>query len=158
RSFGVALDLSKLVLAAMGIFVMAFGWWLLALVFAHGYDKPNWPGNYKVEASKIGGNAWEMFKRDRDRWNLMYEAAGVGGENEKWQIEDRAKTEEEYEAAKKACDLASQKLSNEQIDALVKEGKLEAAAAEALKRVYDPVSQLERGPKPYLDANRARLW
>ena len=34
RAFQVALDLNKLLLAAAGIAVMAFGWWLLAVIFA----------------------------------------------------------------------------------------------------------------------------
>ena len=36
RGFQVALDLNKLALAAAGILVMAFGWWLLAVLFTAG--------------------------------------------------------------------------------------------------------------------------
>ena len=36
RGFQVALDVNKLALAAAGILVMAFGWWLLAVLFTAG--------------------------------------------------------------------------------------------------------------------------
>ena len=41
RSFQVALDPKKLLLAAAGILAMAFGWWLLAVIFGS-QAKPQW--------------------------------------------------------------------------------------------------------------------
>src|SRR5947199_10714168 len=73
RGFQVALDPKKLLLAAAGLLVMAFGWWLLALIFFHSPlgDKPDWGGgNY--------GTNWTKFREDRDKWSLLYMAAGPG--------------------------------------------------------------------------------
>ena len=77
RGFQVALDLNKLILAAAGIFIMALGWWLLALLFTAGEsaDPPKWePPAAQTEERA----AWEKFQHARDHWNLMYETAGVG--------------------------------------------------------------------------------
>ena len=83
RGFQVALDLNKLALAAAGILVMAFGWWLLALLFSAGESKapPQWPGAYldRKEFSNNPRAAWDQFRQDRDHWNLMHEAADLGG-------------------------------------------------------------------------------
>ncbi len=83
RGFQVALDLNKLALAAAGILVMAFGWWLLALLFSAGESKtpPQWPGAYldRKEFANNPRGAWDMFRQDRDHWNLMHEAADLGG-------------------------------------------------------------------------------
>src|SRR6266550_4754517 len=43
QGFRIALDFNKLVLAAAGIIVMAFGWWLLAILF--NYSEPNFDVN-----------------------------------------------------------------------------------------------------------------
>ncbi len=83
RGFQVALDLNKLALAAAGILVMAFGWWLLALLFSAGESKtpPQWPGAYldRKEFANNPRSAWDQFRQDRDHWNLMHEAADLGG-------------------------------------------------------------------------------
>jgi hypothetical protein len=87
RGFWVALDFKKLLLAAAGIFVMACGWWLLATIFLHSRSKPVWPTdfpaqNYKSERitteQEADLAAWTDFKRHRNSWNLLYEAAGPG--------------------------------------------------------------------------------
>jgi hypothetical protein len=75
RTFQVALDLNKLLLAAAGIAVMAFGWWILAVMFAYGESRmPEWP-------SAVGGvetdESWREFREKRRHWNLMHEAAGL---------------------------------------------------------------------------------
>src|SRR5947209_18243454 len=73
RGFQVAFDFNKLLLAAAGILVMAFGWILLAVIFRNivNFNKipPEWPENY----ANRGG--WERFKHDRDEWNLLHETA-----------------------------------------------------------------------------------
>src|SRR6516162_10271990 len=77
RGFQVALDLNKLLLAAAGIIVMAFGWWLLSVIFTVGYSEvpPEWPGKYLAEPG-TEEQKWARFKHDRDHWNLMYGTAG----------------------------------------------------------------------------------
>jgi hypothetical protein len=86
RGFWVAVDPKKLLLAAGGIVVMAFGWWLLATIFYSSQSKPVWPADYSGNIKyqpKEGDErsadqiAFEAFKKDRNRWNLLYEAAGT---------------------------------------------------------------------------------
>src|SRR4051812_32121792 len=85
RGFRIALNPKSLLLAAAGILVMAFGWWLLALIFSGVRSKPIWPTDYQTADYQpaVGENisaedkAWEAFKVDRSRWDLLYEAAGV---------------------------------------------------------------------------------
>jgi hypothetical protein len=75
RGFQVALDVNKLALAAIGILVMALGWWLLAVLFSTGAgDRLSGPN----DAAKTNAEQWNRFKRDRDRWNLLHETAGAG--------------------------------------------------------------------------------
>jgi hypothetical protein len=99
RGFQVALDLNKLLLAAAGILVMAFGWWLLAVCFAANFDRPpSWPEKYLTLAQNDKQKAWEMFKRDRDRWNLMHETAGAGKDPfEVYEVADLASSPQEYD-------------------------------------------------------------
>src|SRR5207248_5840020 len=72
QGFRVALDFNKLVLAAAGILVMAFGWWLLAWIFYYG--EPVWSapayaaGNYAgADEDQRKDNAWRAFKTDRQK-------------------------------------------------------------------------------------------
>src|SRR5262249_22666331 len=102
RGFQIALDLNKLLLAAGGILVTAFGWWLLAVIFSTAYDKspPAWPGNYKTKAkgandAEKDANAWRAFKADRDSWNLMHRSAGLSDEPMLVEPEDLADTPDE---------------------------------------------------------------
>ncbi len=98
RGFQVALEPNKLLLAAAGIFVMAFGWWLLAVIFSSGYksEPPDWPGNYKSAAENVD-KAWANFRADRDNWNLMNEAAGLTSADARWEVKDLASTYTEYQ-------------------------------------------------------------
>jgi hypothetical protein len=116
RGFQVALDLNKLLLAAAGIFVMAFGWWLLSVIFSAGKDSkpPDWPGDYK---SKYGDEAWAHFKADRDNWNLMNEAAGLS-ENARWEVKDLASTETEYSYFGEPSPVKTEKEYLDRIEAL----------------------------------------
>jgi hypothetical protein len=164
RGFQVALDLNKLLLAAAGILVMAFGWWLLSVMFAFGYStKPVWPGNYITAA---GGDVnvkkgWEQFRRDREQWNIMHEAAKVGGDDERVEIADLSTSFTELEMLKPALEKATDKASKDKaLDALVADKKLEPARAQYLKDHLDrpkpggtlstwPWSE-DRGPNPFL--------
>src|SRR5438552_12551001 len=83
RGFWIAVDPKKLLLAAAGIVVMAFGWWLLANIF---YTKPRvWPSDYPTPKYQSKDDAdqrtpeqraFVAFRRDRNRWNVLYQAAG----------------------------------------------------------------------------------
>src|SRR5271166_3036289 len=84
RGFQVAFDLNKMLLAAAGILVMAFGWWLLAVIFvAMGFNAPP-PGLGERLTTQIPDEQkrWGRFRHDRDEWNLMYETAGIGDPNQ----------------------------------------------------------------------------
>ena len=81
RGFQVALDLNKLALAAAGILIMAFGWWLLAFSSrpAKAPSRRNGPVPMRPGQQRRG-RAWNQFKQERDHWNLMREAAGILGD------------------------------------------------------------------------------
>jgi hypothetical protein len=73
--FKVALDYKKLLLAAAGILVMSFGWWLLAfLAFSLAGNAPTW------DPAAYGGTeaeGWKLFKERRQQWNFLYRLAGT---------------------------------------------------------------------------------
>src|SRR5947209_18035985 len=74
-AFKVALDPKKLLLAAAGILVMSFGWWLFsALYFSlFGGTAPRWDPNAGEGTLQ---EKWADFKTARNRWNLRYKMAG----------------------------------------------------------------------------------
>src|SRR5260370_13128282 len=78
RGFQVALDPNKLLLAAAGIFFMAVGWWLLAVIFSSGY-KNNPPEIGLPEYTSLADpdQRWKKFKQDRDSWNLANQAMDI---------------------------------------------------------------------------------
>src|SRR5262249_8340334 len=45
RSFAIALDLSKLLLATAAVVLMWFSWWLLSLIFVQDNTYGQWPAN-----------------------------------------------------------------------------------------------------------------
>jgi hypothetical protein len=162
RGFQVAFDPNKLLLAAAGILVMAFGWWLLAVIFRNmprefTENPPDWPGKYRVQDDSR--KAWEQFKRDRDEWNLLHETAGLGKPAATVQVLDLANSPDEYEIAK-GLDTTPPANVPQGIDGLVRENKLSDAKArlylEKLGKVK-PYARLatwpwweDRGPNPYL--------
>ena len=86
QGFRVALDPNKLLLAALGIIAMALVWWVLAAIFYAASDKPAWHGT----------TTFAEFKKDRQAWNLLHEAAGwyePGRKEEKYEPEDFAESE-----------------------------------------------------------------
>jgi hypothetical protein len=93
QGFRVALDVNKLLLAALGIVAMALVWWVLAALFYWGATKPEWPTSYKSK-----DDPFTHFKEDRQAWNLLHEAAG--NQEFKYEPEDFADTEEDYEVIK----------------------------------------------------------
>ena len=76
-AFRVALDLKKLLLAAGGMVATAAGWWVLAAIF-YKAEAPDWLRDYAHLENK--DEAWQDFKRDRKRWNLMHEMAAPAPE------------------------------------------------------------------------------
>lgn len=108
RTFQVALDLNKLLLAAAGIFVTWFLWWLLALIFAAPQDKtaPDWLAN----AAKYDNN-WATYRKERQRWNLMNEAVGLDAnvanpdKRARYKVEDFAETKAEFTLFTQVVDL-----------------------------------------------------
>src|SRR6266849_6556688 len=74
-AFKVALDPKKLLLAAAGILVMSFGWWLFsALYFSmFGGAPPRWEPEADPATLQ---DRWNDFKTARNRWNLRYKMAG----------------------------------------------------------------------------------
>src|SRR5688572_14196915 len=96
RGFQVALDPKKLLLAAAGILTMALGWWLLAVLFINlpwNKDEPRLdkypPSEYQPkeaadakQAEEIGRQrAWQAYKSDLRKWNLLHRAAGATERN-----------------------------------------------------------------------------
>ncbi len=95
RCFQVALDPRKLLLAAAGILVMSFGWYVLSALFYHnapdrndlrygndamrreiGDKKPN-GGEYTESDWKAEGD--RQFQRDYEEWTTLYDLAGPNG-------------------------------------------------------------------------------
>jgi hypothetical protein len=85
RGFQVALDPKKLLLAAAGILLMAAWWWVCSLAFYSPRSRPEWPKDYPLanykkdneDDKKAYERAWAAFKEDREKWNLLHEAAGT---------------------------------------------------------------------------------
>jgi hypothetical protein len=170
RGFQIALDLNKLLLAAAGIVVMAFGWWLLSLIFGAGY------GTLPIYTGPIDPNdpaaarAFQDFKHERNQWNLMHEAANAGtipgGGPAVYEVEDIATRLEEYNLLKK--ENVKTVADYEKVVQKLREGNKEqqAQAAELAARAplyarlgkeKPPAGQLStwpwsenRGPNPFL--------
>ena len=94
--FRVALDPKKLLLAAGGILVMSIGWQILGWAFYESRKEPTWASGEYGERTEAN---WEKCKAARDKWNLLYEAAG---DQEKFfEADDLAQTMDEYDQIKK---------------------------------------------------------
>ena len=129
--FRIALMPGKVMLAALGVFAMALGWWFLALIFASTTGtSPEWPGSFvpttrtSEEKKPVEGKAkgevvenpkaaeeayeaerkkgWKLFKEEQTAWNLMYETAGMGKAGQFYSVEDVAQTPEELDLLKAA--------------------------------------------------------
>jgi len=106
RSFQVARDPKKLLLAAGGILLMTVGWHLLALAFFSFTTKPTFSetdypttpvAEETAEAARL--RAWEKFRLDRERWRILWEAAGDGNDKDRCtDAGDLAGTLAEYES------------------------------------------------------------
>lgn len=183
QAFRIALDPNKLVLAACGILAMALGWWLLALIFSAA--KPTWPDKYpsadygkKDDPEAVKKQlAWDRFKRDRARWNLLHEMRAPADSPETWEIEDLADTLDEYDRLQAARNQDWAGLvkpvtvtSFAEIDVLARDNKIDPLKAKAWKTqlaARKPAGALrtwpwdeDRGPNPYLlvSGQAGRQW
>ncbi len=81
-AFKVALDYKKLLLAAAGILIMSFGWWLWSvLAFSLAGAVPKWddnPDRYR-SGTQTDAEAFTNFKDQRRHWNFLYRTAGPAG-------------------------------------------------------------------------------
>jgi hypothetical protein len=74
RTFRVALDPKKLLLAAAGIVVMACGWWLLSVTFYSMYSQPN-TANYQIRTEQEYAEKYPSKSKDeRDEMRAKEEA------------------------------------------------------------------------------------
>lgn len=171
QSFRVALDINKLVLAAGGIVTMAFGWWLLAVVF--NTSEPVW--DQKEYEPKDGDDAtrakaaWKNFKDDHSKWALRYMAAGNPADRELYKAADVADSEAEYKLLRLFENRHQPDLAKMAADSATPEDKENAAKLLARKNdvaFQKKVAQLQelrpagemrrwpwsvdRGPNPYL--------
>jgi hypothetical protein len=138
RGFQVAIDPKKLLLAAAGIAVMSFWWWLWAVIFGARPAPDLSSGKYED---------FRSFQESRRQWNLLYEAAGPLPL--KTDANDLAQSLEEYEPLKNEFDRIEREL---------REGKTEAQIREEIlagKRPKMASRWLERRDKPY---GKLRLW
>src|SRR5262249_39026857 len=154
------LDLNKLLLAAAGIFAMAFGWWLLSVIFSAGYgEPPTWPGSYEAKFPPAEGKpdrAWTEFKKDREHWNLMHEAAGFGGVR-RYDVADLAESKDALQTVTAAL---ANKPASEALADLVKENKITPARAQVYRKFLGHEKRSgtlstwpwfeDRGPNPFL--------
>ena len=145
RAFWVALDLNNLLLAAAGILVMCSCWGALSYIFAH--TESTIPPSWETDREKyMKGEtpepvAWLRFRRDRQAWNLMHEAAGISKESNlaKYELEDIADTVEEYNLIRPVLEKAEK-----------------PTEAEAAKVVLDKANDLAKNPKTETEARRLR--
>ena len=130
QGFRVALDLNKLLLAAAGILTMAFGWWLLAVIFDKP-SQPDWPSVYKSNYPDANV-AWSEFKKDREKWNILHAAAGDADSLVRVDAADLAESADEYEqitkiaaaiqAGKTDVDIEREALAEKVDSTVVKKG------------------------------------
>lgn len=151
QGFRVAMDINKLLLAAAGILVMAFGWWLLALVFFSGRPEPEL-GKYTARSENQEANFRE-FKADLEAWNVLHSAAGPADSTATIKSADVADSYAEYELIDRLVQNSA--LSDDEKKAVTP--ALQAKAALVKQGVKKPSGRLRtwpffenRGPNPYL--------
>lgn len=74
RSFQVALDPRKLLVAALGILVMSLGWWLLSVVFMAGYSRQPIAADYDKDILIKGGFKPPQEKPTEAEIKVYYDA------------------------------------------------------------------------------------
>ncbi|MHB1423057.1 MAG: hypothetical protein ACYC3I_07660 [Gemmataceae bacterium] len=161
RGFQVAFDLNKMLLAAAGIVVMAFGWWLLALIFAAKFSvaPPGWPEQRLAIYGDDKQKAWAEFRHERDEWNLMYESAGIGAPGQKYDVLDLAGSAAEADTVKAALEANKMEIKPA-LESLLRGNKIDEQKARVYEAKYGhpkPYARLstwpwweDRGPNPYM--------
>src|SRR5262245_61051396 len=171
QGFRIALDFNKLLLAAAGIIVMAFGWWLLAAIF--NYDEPTDPNKWATDSrvTRVEGGdpekkkaLWAAFKADHDKWALLYKQTGNPADNKKLNAADFADSKDEWDRLKELekTPLTDQKVADAEKEYPGFRKKLEKIQAgipreAGLMRTW-PWSE-DRGANPYLLATgQTKSW
>lgn len=164
RSFQVALDPKKLLLAAGGILVMALGWWLLAALFGSS-TKPEWdsPDYANLEKFKANDNsptpdqdakrrAWEKFREDREEWNITWRAAGNTDVWEYRDAGDLAANPAEYEAIKDPLNnvIKEMRANQETLRKVTLGGETYTVSLKPAGALRTLPWYEDRGPNPYL--------
>ncbi len=155
QGFRIALDFNKLVLAAAGIVVMAFGWWLLAAVFNYNepeVDNPRYAARVvNLESAKQPAAMWAEFRSDYQKWALMYEAAGNPADEQTFTPGDFASDRAEYRLLKR---LEKGIPSGEELNKLKEDEKGDIIAASRDPAFMAKLSRL----KELRPAGRMRDW
>lgn len=163
RSFQVALDPKKLLLAAGGILVMALGWWLLAIVFSSS-TKPEWDNNPYQDFSKFKNDsdpnpaegakrrAWEKFREDREEWNITWRAAGNPDIWEYRDAGDLAETPAIYDAIKEPLSnvIKEMRANKETLRKVTLQGETYTVSLKPAGALRTLPWNEDRGPNPYL--------
>jgi hypothetical protein len=121
-AFRVALDVKKMLLAAGGLVVTAFGWLVLAAIF-YSPKAPEWkdyaPAPDKPAAAKQ--EAFSSFQLASKRWRLLHELAAPTPDNpsdaRKLRVIDFAKNWPQFEALTAFADLRAKGKTLEEIKA-----------------------------------------
>jgi hypothetical protein len=97
RSFMVALDPRKMLLAAVGILATSIGWWILSIIFYGSYSQPlpeadaysaktmqRKLGDKKPDGSDYNDTEYaaegrKLFEQDYSQWMTLHRLAGEGG-------------------------------------------------------------------------------
>src|SRR5262249_5531781 len=74
RTFRVALDPKKSLLAAAGIVLMALGWWLISILFYNGWSQPSLDKYHARPASYFDNKYKDKSAEERERLRLEEEA------------------------------------------------------------------------------------
>ncbi|MBL8793985.1 MAG: hypothetical protein JNM56_08770 [Planctomycetia bacterium] len=163
RSFQVALDPKKLLLAAGGILTMALGWWLLAAIFGSS-TKPEWDSpaysdftkfQHKDDANPAEDakrRAWESFREDREEWNVTWRAAGNPDVWEYRDAGDLAADPAEYEALKEPINtvIKEMRANKETTRKVTLQGETYIVSLKPAGTLRTLPWYEDRGPNPYL--------
>jgi hypothetical protein len=171
RGFQVALDAKKLLLAAAGILAMAIGWWVWSWIFFSTQKQPRWEDHdYKEIAlrpsraedasdearksaeTRQNQEAWNSFKENRRKWNILHAAAAPSDAQEFTDAGDLASSPEEYKAIQKDIEAAIKDMqkSGETRRTVVVAGTSYTVARKSAGALRTLPWDESRGPNPFL--------
>jgi hypothetical protein len=163
QGFRVALDPKKLLLAAAGIVAMALGWFVLSWLFvaAEAKPQPNDPAYTELrnrDDSNAGKHAWQRFREDRTKWNILWKYAGDDSDRYE-DAADLAQSYDQYEA-KNADGKSFSEVVNGEIQQMKARGEAHRTITfndkpfTIRERPFGELRTLpwfeDRGPNPYL--------